>query len=36
MELGVEVVVSIFFLRGAFLVEQMLDRCACMWPLNAD
>ena len=34
MGLGVEMVASIFLLRGAFLVERMLDRCACMWPLN--
>ena len=35
MGLGVEMVVSIFLLKGASLVEQILDRCACMWPLNA-
>ena len=34
MGLGVEMIVSIFLLRGEFLVEKMLDRCACMWPLN--
>ena len=34
MGLGVEMVVSIYFLRGACLVELMLDRCACMWTLN--
>ena len=26
--------VPIFLLKGAFLVEQMLDCCACMWPLT--
>ena len=25
---------SYFLVRGTFLFEQMLDRCACMWPLN--
>ena len=35
MGLGVEMVVSIFLLRGEFLVERMLDICICMWPLNA-
>ena len=34
MGLGVEMVVSMLLLRGDFLVEQMLDRCACMWHLN--
>ena len=34
MILGVEMVVSIFVLRGALMVEKMLDLCACMWPLN--
>ena len=34
MGLGVEKVVSIFLLRGAFFVERMLDCCACMWPMN--
>ena len=34
MILGVEMVVSVFFLRREFLVEPMLDRCACMWSLN--
>ena len=34
MGLGVEMVVSIFFLRGDFLVEIILYCCACMWPLN--
>ena len=32
--LVVEMVVSIFLLKWDFLVEWMLDRCACMWPLN--
>ena len=27
-------VVPIFLLKGKFLVEQMLYRCACMWPLT--
>ena len=30
----VEMLVSIFLLSGEFLVEQMLNRCARMWPLN--
>ena len=34
MGLGFGMVVSIFLLRGAFLVKLMLDLCACMWPLN--
>ena len=34
MGLGVEMVMSILLLRGAFLIEQILDQCACMWPLN--
>ena len=34
MGLGVEMVVSIFLLIGAFLVEKMLYRCPCMWNLN--
>ena len=34
MGLGVEMIVYIFLLRGAFLVERMLDRCSCMWPFN--
>ena len=34
MILGVEMVVSIFFLCGVFLVVRMMDLCACMWPLN--
>ena len=34
MGLGVDMVVSVFLLRGAFLVKQMLDCCACMWNLN--
>ena len=34
MGLGVEMVVSIFLLRGVFLVELMLDCCAYMWTLN--
>ena len=33
MGLGVGMVVSIF-LRGSFLVERMLDFCACMWLLT--
>ena len=36
MGLGVEIVVSIFLLRGALLVERMLDCCAFMYPLNED
>ena len=35
MGMGVEMVVSIFLLRGSFLVELMLDHWACMGPLNA-
>ena len=31
MGLGVDMVVTIFLLRGAFWIELMLDRCACMW-----
>ena len=34
MGLGVEMVVSIFLLRRAFLVELMLDCCAFMWTFN--
>ena len=34
MGLGVDMVVSMFLLREAFLVEQMLDCCACMWSLT--
>ena len=34
MGLGVKIVVSVFLLRGTLLVEQMLDCCAFMWPLN--
>ena len=34
MGLCVEMVVSIFVLRGEFLVERMLDRCESMWDLN--
>ena len=34
MGLVVEMLVSIFLLRGDFFVEKMLDRCAYMWPFN--
>ena len=34
MGLGVDMVVSMFLLRGAFLVELMFYRYACMGPLN--
>ena len=26
--------VSIYLSRGSFLVERILDHCACMWPLT--
>ena len=32
--LGVEIVVSIFLFREDFLVELILDHCACMGTLN--
>ena len=34
MVLGVGMIVTMFLLKGGFLVEQMLDHCACMCPLN--
>ena len=34
MGLGVDMVVSILFLKGASLVERMLNQCAYMWPLT--
>ena len=36
MGLGVEMVLSIFLLRGDFLVERMLYHCACIWHFNVD
>ena len=34
MGIGVGVVVSMFLLRLEFLVEQILDCCAFMWPFT--
>ena len=31
MGMGIDMVVSIFLLRGDFLVEKMLDQCSRMW-----
>ena len=36
MRLGVNMLVSMFVLRGAFLVERMLYCCAYMWPVTVD
>ena len=34
MRLGVGMLVSMFLLKGGFLVERILYLCACMWPLT--
>ena len=34
MGLGVDMVVNMFLLVWSLLIERMLDRCACMWPLT--
>ena len=34
MGMGIDMVVPIFLLRGAFLVEQIMYHCAYMWLLT--